>query len=88
MMIRTKALLAGLALVLASASAFAVRAYWEEGFYLDDQGNIVGESTIGCYGPERFWGVRTSNFVVTASGSCALYQDIPGGDGKPSPEDP
>ena len=62
-------LLVGLAIASVS-TAFAARAFWEDGFYLDEQGNVVGGSTVPCAGPEVFWGVRTSIFVVTGSGSC------------------
>jgi len=73
-MITKKSALIVAALLLTSlaSAAFAARGFWEEGYYLDDQGNVVGYSTIPCQGREILEGVRTSNWVQTGGGSCNL----------------
>ena len=70
----------GALLLAVSAASYAARGFWEEGMYLDDQGNMVGYTTIPCEGREILEGYRTSNYVYIAGGSCDLgYDDPPGG---------
>lgn len=67
-----KGILVGLLLCLTATAAVAGRGFWEEGMYLDDQGNMVGYSTIPCQGREVLEGYRTSNYVHVAGGECNL----------------
>ena len=69
----------GALLLSVCAASYAARGFWEEGMYLDAQGNMVGYSTIPCQGREILEGYRTSNYVQVAGGSCDLGYDDPSG---------
>lgn len=68
------ALLAALAVmgVGVASQAWAANDSMKLWYYLDDNGNVVGEATIPCTGGgiHLLWGIETSHRVLESEVSC------------------